>query len=292
MNRLNFFTSGFIILVLAFVACTKPPETIPGDPATTAPSNLTERVIMDTAYGAETNQKMDIYLPAKRNKSTKVIVLIHGGGWTSGSKGDMGTFVNLFRTKWPEAAIVNLNYRYANGTTVICKDILADIKAAIHLVAHNKTLFAVSDTFALFGASAGAHLALQYSYTQNAGGEVKCVADLYGPTFLNDWTWYNNFLFTDMFKKVNGQSWNEDVYKSNSPYTTATSGSPATIIFHGSWDPVVPLYQSQWFYGHIKNDLKMNAEFYTYDFNLHGFTDENNADCVTKSIIFFKKYMN
>src|SRR4051794_29195883 len=44
----------------------------------------------DVAYlPAERKEKADLYLPAKRGKDVRspAVVIIHGGGWTSGDKG-------------------------------------------------------------------------------------------------------------------------------------------------------------------------------------------------------------
>jgi acetyl esterase/lipase len=44
------------------------------------------KTILDLSYGKDTAQRMDVYLPANRSiDSTKSIILIHGGGWNSGS---------------------------------------------------------------------------------------------------------------------------------------------------------------------------------------------------------------
>jgi acetyl esterase/lipase len=43
----------------------------------------------NVSYGTDASQKMDIYLPPGRTTAaTKAIILIHGGGWSSGDKSD------------------------------------------------------------------------------------------------------------------------------------------------------------------------------------------------------------
>jgi acetyl esterase/lipase len=45
--------------------------------------------MLDVSYGANAQQKMDVYLPAGRSiTATKVIIMIHGGAWNSGDKTD------------------------------------------------------------------------------------------------------------------------------------------------------------------------------------------------------------
>lgn len=289
--NMRFFFIIIIFFSVTILSCEKPTNTIPPDSG--QPSNLPERIIKDTSYGPESRNKMDIYLPSGRTGNTSVIVMIHGGGWMAGDKNEMNFLVDRFRAKWPQVAIINMNYRYANGSTVVCNTILGDIKKAIELVINNKKTFQVSDKVALLGGSAGAHLALQYAYTQNQDGKIKCVADLFGPSVLNDWQLYNSVFplnYKELMKNINGKEWDEALYKSNSPFSRAQTTSVPTIIFHGTLDIVVPIYQSQWLRGKL-NELKVPNEYYEY-LDFHGFNNDNYTDCVEKTIIFFKKYMN
>jgi acetyl esterase/lipase len=119
---------------------------------------------LDTAFGTDPKQKMDIYLPAGRTAATKVIVLIHGGGWESGDKVELNYYKNLLRLKWPEAAIANINYRLTSNPAIHYTEIMSDITSAVNLMVNNKVNFVVSDTLTMVGASAGGHLAMLYTY--------------------------------------------------------------------------------------------------------------------------------
>ena len=78
----------------------------------TSQKNLPAKSILNVSYGEDTAQRMDIYLPANRSfHSTKSIVLIHGGGWNSGSKNDFVTYIDSFQKRMPDYAIFNINYR-------------------------------------------------------------------------------------------------------------------------------------------------------------------------------------
>ncbi len=57
-------------------------------------------------YGPNARNKMDAYMPAGRNLSTKIVLLIHGGGWSAGSKEDMAGFVSYYQWLFPQHAIV------------------------------------------------------------------------------------------------------------------------------------------------------------------------------------------
>lgn len=280
-----------VIVPALFWGCTKNNEI-------TAPS-LEERIIIDTPYGESSKQKMDIYLPKGRTKSTKVVFLIHGGEWMSGDKSEMNNYVSSIRSQWPECAIVNVNYRFANGSTVTAKELLNDIAASVKFVADNKSSLNISSDFAMMGLSAGAQLALSYTYSQNTNNHVKCVADLYGPAVINDWEWYksyNVFLgksIKDVLVNYTGKNWEDDaaIYQLNSPFFTVKAAyAKPTIIFHGDADVVVPVYQSQWLNAKL-DSLSVPHQYVEYRLDGHGFNEMNSADCMNKSIAFFKNYL-
>lgn len=55
--------------------------------------SVAAKTMLNESYGTDPLQKMDIYLPANRSvTATKVIIMIHGGGWTGGDKSD---FINM-----------------------------------------------------------------------------------------------------------------------------------------------------------------------------------------------------
>ena len=280
------------LLSFLFNSCTKDPVT-----GTGGGSALTERIILDTSYGSDPKQRMDIYLPAGRTAATKVVVFIHGGGWESGSKSDPEymQMTSLVRLKWPEAAVASINYRLTSNPNVHYTEIMNDVSAAINMMVTNKTNFAVSDTLLLMGASAGGHLALQYTYKYNTNGKVRAVADFFGPAKLSDWGWYNSFNIwvgqsvKDVLTRYNNSAWDEPLYDSNSPYSVATAQSKPTIIFHGTLDAIVPLYQSQWLRGRL-NTLGVTNEYYEY-LDGHGFNYANTADAMDKAVAFFKGHL-
>lgn len=288
----TFFFAIFISIFL--ISCTKDPvNPIDGDT-----SNLPERNIKDTAYGTDPKQKMDVFLPAGRTSATKVVLFMHGGGWESGSKSDSEYLqvFNLIKLKWPQAAVVSINYRLTSNPTIHYSEIMSDVSSAVNFMVNNKNSFVTSDEFAMMGASAGAHLALLYTYKHNTNNHVKCVADFFGPTKLSDWDWYSSYNFwlgravKDILIQYNGVPWEVALYESNSPLSVATAQSKPTIIFHGTLDAIVPIYQSQWLKGRLTT-LGVVNEYYEY-FDGHGFNYTNSADAMDKSIAFFKKHLN
>src|SRR6187402_970454 len=116
--------------------------------------------MLNVSYGTNTQQKMDVYLPATRTATTtKVMIMIHGGGWNTGDKADFNEYVDSLKKREPTFAIFNINYRLANIPDLFPAQ-EQDVKAAIEFINSKRQEYRVSDKFALIGASAGAHLAM------------------------------------------------------------------------------------------------------------------------------------
>jgi len=130
--------------------------------------------LLNVGYGSDAKQKFDIYLPANRNahylpanrnaQTTRVLFLIHGGGWSSGSKNDLDGSIPGLRNAFPDYAFVTVGYRLcANGVNRFPTQEM-DVKSCIEFVLNNGGSYHISNKFALWGGSAGAHLALLYGY--------------------------------------------------------------------------------------------------------------------------------
>jgi acetyl esterase/lipase len=78
--------SSFILLIVLLCSCAKDEQ----PPVSIYP--IDEDVILnDVSYGQDSKQQMNVYLPKNRNsKSSKFMVLIHGGAWSTGDKDEFG----------------------------------------------------------------------------------------------------------------------------------------------------------------------------------------------------------
>ena len=147
----------------------------------------------------------------------------------------------------------------------------------------------------IMGASAGGQLAMIYAHKYNNSKNIKCVGNIFGPSIINDWTWYNSVnlwlgAYTgDILTEYVGQSWDAVAYKEVSPYWNVNSTSQPTIIFHGNLDPIVPVYQSQRMNGKL-NTLGVPNQYYEY-IAFHSFDDTQSDDVLTKLVAFFKVYL-
>jgi acetyl esterase/lipase len=218
------------------------------DGQSTRPALNTEAAytLRDVAYGTDTAQRMDVYLPARRSATeTPVMVLVHGGGWAGGNKTDFNAYIEAFRKRMPHYAFVNINYRLVNGPVLLNAQ-QADVRAAIDAVkAKNPEWDINTGKLVLLGASAGAHLALLEAYSRPG---VAAVVDFFGPTDLvamHEKPWHPLVPLAVQMILGAPLSQKRAAYAAASPVTHVSPASPATLILHGSKDPVVALSQSK-----------------------------------------------
>ena len=270
------------ILGLILVSCQK-------DDFNSAPVPLSAESQLNVAYGADPLQKMDIYLPAGRTTdNTKVIIIIHGGGWNQGDKADFTEYVDTLKRRLPGYAIFNINYRLATGTTNFFPSQEDDVKAAVEFVYGKRDVYKISGKFVLLGASAGGHLALLQANKYSSPVKLKAVVDFFGPTDLVDM--YNNPpnpLVTVLLQQVTGGTplTKPTLYHDSSPINYITAQSPPTIILHGGADVVVSFSQS------VLLDTKLQAmgvthQYVFYPTENHGWVGPNLVDSFNKIVAF------
>lgn len=257
----------------------------------------TELTLTDVAYAtASTQQKMDVYLPANRStSSTYTVVMIHGGSWSGGDKSDFNTDIPNLKPLLGNYAIINLNYRLANGSSILLQQQMDDIDAAFSFINSKATEYNINTSkIAVMGASAGAHLSLLKCYKSNADGKIKAVVDLFGPT---DMAWmYNSHPIPTVTQPIIANviggtpTTNAAAYTSGSPINFVTATVPPTIIFHGTADPVVPISES------VKLQAKLQLagvtnQYVTYTGEGHGWSGTNLVDTYNKAVAFIKNYV-
>ncbi len=217
-------------------------------PGTVENPPLAELTITDVSYGPNDQQAFDIYLPEGRSsEKTKVLILVHGGAWVEGDKASMDGFVSIFRERFPNHAIVNMNYVLANLEVPVIPAFpnqFLDIDSVIDKLTSEQENYQILPEFGLIGSSAGAHLSLMYDFVYDTDDQVKFVADIVGPTDFTD-----PFYADDPnFELALSLLVDEDAYPEGTNYAEATSpvyqvsssSSPAAL-FCGDQDPLVPL---------------------------------------------------
>ncbi len=206
--------------------------------------------------GGGERQQLDLYLPKNYKDVNKlpVLVMIHGGGWTSGSKEESAS------TEAPKLgyAVAAINYRLTSTATFPAQ--IEDCKAAIRWLRANASTYNLdAEHIGVWGGSAGGHLAALLGTTGKTKefdvgdhldqpSDVQAVIDYFGPTD-----------FTIMAEKPEEFAvLNEPVVlllgaapkdkpelaAKASPLTYVDQESAPFLIFHGDRDSVVSVDQS------------------------------------------------
>jgi acetyl esterase/lipase len=276
-----------IFSTLIFTACKKSDNNSNG--------NSGSKTIMNLSYGADAKQKMDIYLPANRSiAATKVLFLIHGGGWTEGDKADFNLYVSTLQLRFPDYAIININYRLVINNQNLFPAQENDVKTAVEFVAGKKNEYLLSDKWAFLGASAGGHLALLQSYKYTGTVKPKAVVSFFGPTDLT--ALYNNSpnpLIPLLLLEVTGTipSLNATIYQQSSPVSFVNAQSCPTLLLQGGQDPLVPVAQST----SLRDKLQAAAvpnQYVFYPNDGHGWDGPDMVDSFDKIQAFLTQYVN
>jgi acetyl esterase/lipase len=254
-----------------------------------------EQTYLNTAYGSDALQKMDVYLPAGRTISdTKVIILVHGGAWSTGDKADFTEYVDTLKARMPGYAIFNINYRLATATGNLFPAQENDVKAAFDFIVSKTDDYKVSRKIALLGASAGGHLALLQGYKNIAPVKVKAIVDFFGPTDMTEMhdNPVNPLIVPVIETLLAGTpATNPSMYQQSSPINFVTVESPPTIILHGGLDPLVPVSQS------TSLDAKLQTkgvahQYVFYPTEGHGWTGANMSHSFDQIQAFLAANMN
>lgn len=183
---------------------------------------------------------LDFYPPQNAQRPAPWILVVHAGGWDSGSS-DQLPFVNQILAKHGYG-VAAINYRLAPKHTWPAQG--EDVTAAIRFIRRNARRFNVRpDDWAILGRSAGGQLAGVAAYTYKEA-PAKGYILLYGPTdLLYSWAHpigkaldplalLRNFLGGSPKEK-------HESFVSASPLFQAGPQSPPTLILHGQMDTLV-----------------------------------------------------
>ncbi|MEL7530619.1 MAG: prolyl oligopeptidase family serine peptidase [Bacteroidota bacterium] len=204
--------------------------------------------ICDLSYGPEDRHSLDISLPANRTASTPVIMLIHGGAWVGGDKGDM-TLIRESLMRKSGMAVASMNYRFVGPADIGYEELMADIDLALDYIDSKASDWTIgTGNFGIAGGSAGGHLSLLYAYAYDTDQRIKAVSSLAGPTDLTDSLFieyasnYNlDYVLSELIDADYPQ--NEALLEAASPISQIRN--LPTQLQHGEDDDLVPLQQAQ-----------------------------------------------
>ena len=231
------------------------------------PDVRTERNLEYVKDGHERN-KLDLYLPAKSDGPVPVIVWVHGGAWSMGSKDNCPAVRFVARGY----AVASINYRYSQQAKYPAQ--IEDCKAAVRWLRANAKKYNLDpDHIGAWGESAGGHLVALLGTTgdakelEGAGGNldqssrVQAVVDFFGPTdFTQMGKPEQDTPDTPLAKLLGGRVLeNKDKAAKANPITFVTKKAAPFLIMHGDKDPLVPHEQSKLLEEALKkSDVEVN----------------------------------
>jgi acetyl esterase/lipase len=250
---------GLLVIVLCIAAA---PATKPK--LRPAPDGVT--IEQDVTYLAPGRaEKLDLYLPANRDKSTRspAVLIIHGGGWVGGDKAGAREF-NL-GTTLAKAGYVCAAVNYRLDEEGRWPTNLFDCKNGVRFLRANAEKYGVDvDHIGVIGGSAGGHLSLMVAYTSGVkeltptdspyagvSDRVNCVVDLYGITDPRARrktdeegtplaTLKGCALFPGKTQEADPESW-----RLAAPVAHVTKDTVPTLICHGTADTTVDRDQAK-----------------------------------------------
>lgn len=284
----KFLSAQLLLLLLVFAAsCSTDDAKEAPEIDEQGPLEFQQR--LNVSYGGDSDQVYDLYLPENRNQDTKVLILVHGGGWTSGDKSDMDAFKDFLLNQLPEIAIVNINYRLADHENPPYPMQTDDITTVVDDLKNKRAEYQIGTELGFVGVSAGGHLALLWSYALDEANAANMVCSVVGPTNLLDPA-YQDTEDDVLASLVNQFAIDETVLREASPLFQVTASAPPTILFYGAQDPLVPISQGVDLDAKLM-ELGVEHEFTLYENEGHGWVGLNLFDTSAKLKTFIEKHL-
>ncbi|MEW4452470.1 alpha/beta hydrolase fold domain-containing protein [Bremerella sp. JC817] len=234
-------------------------------------------------------QKLDIAVPEKpaSDKPLPVLVLIHGGGWQSGSRGPyLSKALPLVRDG--EFAAVSIGYRLTGRASWPAQ--IHDCQAGLRWVKANAEKYNLDpEKIVVWGSSAGGHLVAMLGVSADAKEldgklgphtdqtlEVAGVVDFFGPANMAtmgepEGFQRHNDPESPESKLLGGAVLeNLEVAKAASPQTYVSKGDAPFLILHGTKDGTVPFQQSVDFHAAL-TEAGVESTFVPVNGAGHGF---------------------
>jgi acetyl esterase/lipase len=221
----------------------------------------------DVAYATVSpTQRLDLFLPSDTDGPVPVVVWIHGGGWERGDRRIHGASPaeGLLTRGF---AVASISYRLSSEAVFPAQ--INDVKAAVrHLRAHATELGIDGSRIALWGESAGGHLAALAGTSAGVAAfddpalgnpgvssRVQAVVDFYGPASFP--TFDRDSQAARCPRRISGADstasrllgapvgTNTAAARRASPVTYVSPSAPPFFIQHGKADCMVPWTQSE-----------------------------------------------
>lgn len=249
--------------------------------------------------------KLDFLPPQIENKNNgAAIIVVHGGGWNARERNDFPQW-----NRWLAAhgfAVFDIDYRLAPQPNYLTAT--GDVKCAVRWIKWHAAKFNITpDRIALFGRSAGAHLALVAAYSSgderlppscrpnDRNESARAVVSFYAPVELL-WAYDHpaNQSVLDgpqtLADFIGGSPHSSAALRERfelaAPTTHISAGTPPTLVVHGGRDQLVRKENLSFLAEKLKQNrvphetLLIPYAQHGFDYNLHGWGSQ-----ITKSVM-------
>jgi len=244
------------------------------------------RVDRDISYAATGKRGLlDVYRPVDREVvGAPVLLQVHGGGWTWGSKDAQGIplMQRMAERGW---VCVAVNYRLAPRDAFPAQ--IIDVKRAIAWVKDHVEEYGGDPTYVVIaGGSAGGHLTALAALTPNdpayqpgfegSDTRVQAAVPFYGVYDLAGATGLRNaLLMRDRYlaPTVVQRTWEDDpeVFEHASPILRITEDAPDFFVLHGARDSLVAVEQARLFVAALRETSKSSVAYAEFPGTQHAF---------------------
>lgn len=251
------------------------------------------RKLLNVSYSKDDAENiLDAYIPANYD-SCKVIVYLHGSGWTGGDKDELPQMMIEELVGKRKYILVSANYRLIKDGKNRFPSQMEDVRKLFSFLTRNAEKYNYSGKeYALMGGSAGAYLAMLYAYGYDSLKQVKTVVDFWGPTDLADKAVLteNKDAEAKVANLLGTSDPDAQIRREASPYyrISRESGVP-TILFHGGKDPLVHISQADKMYKKLQ-ELNIPSQYEYYPNEQHGMRGAAGVEVFMKTLSWLNKY--
>ena len=260
------------------------------------------RVQKDIQYAAVDGKALglDLYMP-EGVQSPPLVVWVHGGAWTNGSKESVPPF-------FVRAGFATASVDFRQSTDAKFPAQVHDIKAAIRFLRANASKYGYrTGRIAISGSSSGGHLAALVGVTNGVaalegkvGGhldqssDIQAILDYYGPTnfmtILAQSTPHGLSVRVPALDRLIGgrPETVPELAKLASPVEHVGPGDPPLMMLHGDQDPQVPINQSHELQGAYER-AKLPVTFYVVHGAEHGGPEFFEPEPLNRAIAFLRQ---
>ncbi|MDP4283829.1 MAG: alpha/beta hydrolase [Bacteroidota bacterium] len=292
-NKIRIFILGITCLISQVQAQTSKSNPVTKSEISGNSSTSSYRRLLNISYSQDDNEDiMDAYIPSNY-ENAKVIVYLHGGGWTGGDKSEFPEKLIDELVGKRRYIVVSANYRLIKDGKNRFPSQMEDVSKLFSFLTATAARYHFNgNEFALMGGSAGAYLAMLYAYGYDSAKQIKTVVDFWGPTDLADKEVRedNGDANAKVVNLLGSPDPRAQICFDASPYyrVTKETGVP-TILFHGGQDPLVAVSQADKMYKKLLS-LNIPAQYEYYPKEKHGMSGAAALDVIVKTLAWLDKY--